>query len=152
MTFILFATLFATGPTPKDPEISSRKVTTSAFSNASLICFVEIDPHLCEEKLEWEHLRFNGSVPIKGDEKYKIQKKKTDTKCKREFILTINNVTKDDEGKYSCKSVCQGIKTHSAIIELTVGGEEEGNLKGISVKPITGPEHPQDAPEHPLTG
>ena len=31
-------------------------------------------------------------------------------------------------------------------------GEEEGNLKGISVKPVTGPEHPQDAPEHPLTG
>lgn len=151
MTFILFATLFAPGPTPKDPEIPSRKVTTSAFSNASLICLVEIDPLHCAEILEWEHWRFNGSVPIKGDEKYKIQKKKTDTKCKREFILTINNVTKDDEGEYNCKSVC-GKKKTSAIIELTVGGEEEGNLKGISVKPITGPEHPQDASEHPLTG
>ena len=131
-------------------------VTASASSNVSLICLVEIDPDGCAGSLElqWKHLRFNSSVLIKGDEKYEIQEKKTDTKCKTEFILTINNVTKDDEAKYRCKSVCsvgRGYET-SATIELTVGGEEEGNLKGFSVKPGTGPEHPQNAPEHSLPG
>ena len=151
--FVLFATLFATGPFPKKTEIPSRMVTASASSNASLICLVEIDPDGCPDSLElqWRHLRFNSSVLIKGDEKYQIQEKKTDTKCKIEFILTINNVTKDDEAKYSCNSVCRVGSGYvkSATIELTVGGEEEGNLKGISVKPVTGLERPQDVPEHP---
>ena len=129
MTFILFATLFATGPFPKKPEIPSRMVTASASSNASLICLVEIDPDGCADSLElqWRHLRFNSSVLIKGDEKYEIQEKKTDTKCKIEFILTINNVTKDDEAKYSCNSVCRvgpGYVT-SATIELTVEGKKK---------------------------
>ena len=84
-------------------------VTASASSNASLICLVEIDPDGCADSLElqWRHFRFNSSVLIKGDEKYEIQEKKTDTKCKIEFILTINNVTKDDEAKYSCNSDCR---------------------------------------------
>ena len=156
MTFILFATLFATGPSHKKTEIPPRKVTASASSNVSLICLVEIDPDGCADSLElqWRHLRFNSSVLIQGDEKYQIQEKKTNTKCKMEFILTINNVTKDDSAKYRCQLVCRvghGYVT-STTIELTVGGEEEGNLKGISVKPVTGPEHPRDAPEHPLTG
>ena len=144
MTFILFATLFASGPFPKKPEIPSPMVSASAYSNASLICLVEIDPDGCADSLElqWRHLRFNSSVLIKGDEKYEIQEKKTDTKCKIEFILTINNVTKDDEAKYSCNSVCRVGSGYvkSATIELTVGGEEEGNFKGISLKPVTGPE------------
>jgi len=139
LRFFLFATLFATGPSPKNPAIPSRKVTASASSNASLICLVEIDPDGCADSIElqWRHLRFNSSVLIKGDEKYEIQEKKTDTKCKIEFILTINNVTKDDEAKYTCKSVCTAGRGHvkSATIELTVGGEEEGNLRGISEKP-----------------
>ena len=104
-------------------------VTASASSNASLICLVEIDPDACGDSLElqWRHLRFNSSVLIKGDEKYEIQEKKTDTKCKIEFILTINNVTKDDEAKYSCNSVCRvgpGYVT-SATIELTVEGKKK---------------------------
>ena len=84
----------------------------------------------------------------------KYKKRKRTPSAKIEFILTINNVTKDDEAKYRCKSVCRAGRGYvkSATIELTVRGEEEGNLKGISVKPVTGPEHPQDAPENPLTG
>ena len=121
MTLILFATLFATGPSPKNPAIPFLKVTASASSNASLICVVEIDPDGCADSLElqWRHLRFNSSVLIKGDEKYEIQEKKTDTKCKIEFILTINNVTKDDEAKYRCRSVCRAGRGYvkSATIE-----------------------------------
>ena len=56
---------------------------------------------------------------IKGDEKYEIQEKKTNSKCKIEFILTINNVTKDDEAKYRCRSVCRAGRGYvkSATIE-----------------------------------
>ena len=55
-----------------------------------------IDPDGCADSLElqWRHLRFNSSVLIKGDEKYEIQEKKTDTKCKIEFILTIKTSLK----------------------------------------------------------
>ncbi|KAM7426336.1 hypothetical protein ABFA07_022367 [Porites harrisoni] len=37
---------------------------------------------------------------------YDIQERRTNSRCKKDFILTIANVTDDDEGKYKCQWIC----------------------------------------------
>ena len=70
--------------------------------------------------LQWY---FNNSVPLKTGKKYDVQEKKTDTKCKKDFILTIVNVTDADAGKYSCHSICS-IQQVNTAIELKVFHEQ----------------------------
>ena len=46
--------------------------------------------------------------------------KDTGTKCQKEFILSIFDVTEDDEGTYSCHSLCEEENTIKAAIALKV--------------------------------
>ena len=67
----------------------------------------------------------NNSVPLKTGKKYDVQEKKTDTKCKKDFILTIVNVTDAHAGKYSCHSpICIRQVNTFATIELKVFHEQ----------------------------
>ena len=71
----------------------------------------------------------NSSVKLKSGEKYDIQERKTNTKCKKDFILTIVNVTDADEGKYKCEWLCENDDpsfSRSSIIQLKVYPPEEG--------------------------
>ena len=119
---IIFGSLFQTGPWPINPKVSSSKVTADTSSNKSFKCMIDVDPDYCADilQLQW---RFNdGSAPIKSGKKYKIQEKNTNSKCKREFTLTINDLTVEDTGKYSCQSLCYE-ETTFAVFELKVEGE-----------------------------
>ena len=119
---IIFGSLFQTGPWPINPKVSSFEVTADTSSNKSFKCTINVDPDYCADVLELQW-RFNdSSAPIKSGKKYKIQEKNTNSKCKKEFTLTINNVTVEDKGNYSCQSICYE-ETTFAVFELKVKGE-----------------------------
>ena len=62
-------------------------------------------------------------MKLESGEKYDIQERKTNTRCKKDFILTIINVTEADEGKYKCQWLCENDDpsfSRSSIIQLKV--------------------------------
>ena len=94
-----------TGFLPKAPQITSPTVSVTAYSNVSLKCEVGVRPSDCwDNSLQWYFN--NSSVKLKSGEKYDIQERTTNTKCKKDFILTIVNVTEADKGGYKCHYVC----------------------------------------------
>ena len=83
------------------PQISSPQVSVTAYFNVSLKCLAFVRSSDCwDNSLRWY---FNSrSGELKSGEKYDIQERTTNTKCKTDFILTIVNVTEADEGNYKC--------------------------------------------------
>ena len=95
-----------TGFWPKAPQITSPPVSVTAYSNVSLKCEVGVRPSDCwDNSLGWYFN--NNSGELESDEKYGIQKRTTNTRCKIDFILTIVNVTEADEGGYECQWLCE---------------------------------------------
>ena len=114
-----------TGFTPGAPNISSPVVSVTAYSKVSLKCEVGVRPACDDNSLQWY---FNNSS-LNSGEKYDIQENTTNTKCKKDFILTIVNVTDADEGKYKCEWLCENDDpsfSRSSIIQLKVYPPEEG--------------------------
>ena len=110
------------------PQTSSPEVSVTDATNVSLKCLVGVRPSYCwDNELQW-HFR-NSSTPLKSGEKYKIQERKTKTKCETDFIITIFNVTYADEGKYSCKWLCDKddpSHSRSSTIQLRVFSSQTG--------------------------
>ena len=105
------------------PQISSPQVRVIAYLNVSLKCLAFVRPSDCwDNSLRWYFN--NSSGELKSGEKYDIQERKTNTKCKTAFILTIVNVTEADEGKYKCQWLCENddpiSSSKSSIIQLKV--------------------------------
>ena len=100
----------------------------TVYSNATLECEVGVRPSDCwDNSLRWYFN--NSSGELKSGEKYDIQERKTNTRCKTDFILTIVNVTEADEGKYKCQWLCENDDpsfSRSSIIQLKVYPPEEG--------------------------
>ena len=67
----------------------------------------------------------NNSEPLKSGEKYKIEERKTRSKCKKDFLLTIVNATENDEGTYGCRSLCEWGNV-AAIFELNITDQASG--------------------------
>lgn len=88
------------------------------FSNVSLSCWIGVDDY-CPDFLFW-HLNNNSAPLNESDEKYKVEVKDTRSYCKKESVLSIFNVTKSDEGTYSCRWVCEYEDTMEAAIDLKV--------------------------------
>ena len=63
-----------------------------------------------------------------SDEKYSVELKDTHTKCQKEFILSIFDVTESDEGTYSCHWLCEYENTTKAAIDLKVVQTGKGFL------------------------
>ena len=114
-----------TGFTPGAPNISSPQGSVTAYSNVSLKCEVGVKPSCSDNSLQWY---FNKSpVKFKFVEKYDVQERTTNTKCKKDFILTIVNVTDADEGKYTCKWICKNVdpvSSESSTIQFKVEGTD----------------------------
>jgi len=105
-------------PVVKSPTIASSEIVASRSSNVNLTCWMYSDGY-CPEDLYWQ--LNNNSEPLpKNGVKFKVEKKDTHTKCKREFILYIFNVTENDEGTYSCHWICEYENTTKAAIDLKV--------------------------------
>ena len=128
-----------TGFLPKAPQITSPTVSVTAYSNVSLKCEVGVRPSDCwDNSLQWYFN--NSSGELKSGEKYDIQERKTNTRCKKDFILTIVNVTEADEGMYKCQWLCDHdypIFSRSSIIQLKVfPPSEEGTDTPVISKGI----------------
>ena len=59
-------------------------------------------------------------MKLKSGEKYDIQERKTNTKCKKDFFVTIVNATDADKGEYKCRYVCNSADSWSSTIQLKV--------------------------------
>ena len=122
VTFYIFL-LSNTGLFPGAPHISSPQVSVTAYFNVSLKCLAFVRPSDCwDNSLRWYFN--NSSGELKSGEKYDIQERKTNTRCKTDFILTIVNVTEADEGKYKCQWLCENddpiSSAKSSIIQLKI--------------------------------
>ena len=103
--FIIFFTFSNIGLLPRAPHISSPEVSVTANTNVSLKCLVGVSPIGCwDNSLDWYFS--NRTTRLESGEKYDIQERGTNTRCKQEFIITIFNVTYADEGKYKCQWLC----------------------------------------------
>ena len=106
------------GPAVKSPTIASSEIVASRSSNVNLTCWMDFDTY-CPEELHW-HLNNNSEPLQENGVKFKVEEKDTHTKCEREFILYIFNVTENDEGTYSCHWICEYENTTKAAIDLKV--------------------------------
>ena len=111
-----------TGPRPQTPTMVSRKDLASNSSNVNLTCLIDY-ALACPQRLFWNLNNNSEPLPESG-EKYKIQVKDTQSKCKKEFILSVFNVTEHDEGTYSCHWRCEN-RDLNAAIDLKVSDEAE---------------------------
>ena len=111
-----------TGLFPGAPYISSPHVSVTAYSNVTLQCEVGVRPSDCHDNsLQWYFN--NNSVKLESGQKYDIQERTTNTRCKKDFILTIDNVTEVDEGGYKCQWLCDKYypsQSKSSTIQLKV--------------------------------
>ena len=114
--------VFNTGPRPESPTVVFRNDPASKLSNVNLACLIDYD-WTCQESLFW-NLNNNSEPLPRSGEKYKIQVKNTQSKCKKEFILSIFNVTEHDEGTYRCHWQCKDGDLEAAI-DLKVSDEPE---------------------------
>ena len=118
----LFPFLLNTGPIPKGPTISAAEISARIFSNVNLTCLIDWHPDYawddCPVNWTWQY--FSEDLPITGKKYKQHQIQDTGSKCKKEFVLSIFNVTESDEGTYSCLFICNYRNTTKAAVDLKV--------------------------------
>ncbi|CAH3124475.1 unnamed protein product [Pocillopora meandrina] len=106
-------------PSAQGPIIFPLEILASAFSNINLTCRFDFDGN-CPHNVLW--LKGNTTAYLENAKKYSTKERKTHTKCKNDYVLSIFNVTKNDEGRYTCHWECdEDIKT--AVIDLKVSAD-----------------------------
>ena len=93
-------------------------IRSNKSSNAILSCLIDYDDY-CPEELLWKFNYKSEPFPESG-KKYNVEIKDTKTKCQKEFILSIFDVTESDEGTYSCHWLCEDETTTNAAIDLKI--------------------------------
>ena len=109
---------FNVGPLAKGLTIDLLEVLAAKSFNVNLSCWIDYDDY-CPEELLWKFNDKPESLPESG-KKYNVELKATNTKCQKEFILSIFNVTEFDEGTYSCHRLCNYENPTKAAIDLKV--------------------------------
>ena len=114
----LFFAHFNAGPLAKGIANHSLEIRAPKSSNISLSCWIDYDD-ICPGELLW---KFNDKPDFLPEcsKKYNVELKDTDTKCQKEFRLSIFDVTESDEGKYICLWLCEYENTTRAAIDLKV--------------------------------
>lgn len=117
---------------PKGPTADTPEILASTFSNVTLTCWIDNDWN-CPEFLYW-YLNDNPTPLPESGEKYKVEVNGTHTQCTKELNLSIFNVTKNDEGTYSCQWMCEYENTTTAVIHLKVVNDSQTGKNLIEVK------------------
>ena len=138
VTYYIFL-LSNTGLFPGAPHISSPQVSGTVYSNVTLACEVGVRPSDCwDNSLRWYFN--NNSGKLESGKKYDIQERKTNTRCKTDFILIIVNVTEADEGNYKCHWLCDeyySSLSRSSNIQLKVySPSEKGTVTPVISKSL----------------
>ena len=135
--FFIFSNIGFPGFLHRATQTSSPIVFVTAFTNVSLRCLVARPSECYDNELQWYFS--NISTSLKSGEKYEIQERKTKTKCKTDFIITIFNVTQADEGKYKCTSFCEKdyptfnrVSTIQLMVFPLPGGSPAGSPTGMN--------------------
>ena len=118
----LFFTHFNAGPLAKGVANHSLEIRAPKSSNVSLSCWIDYDD-ICPDTFVWKLNDKPEPLPESG-KKYKAKLKDTNTKCQKEFILSIFDVTESDEGTYSCHWFCEYETPTRAAIDLKVVDQE----------------------------
>ena len=95
----------------------------SKSSDVILVCLIDYG-WACPQSFFW-NLNNNTAHLSESGEKYEIQEKDTQSKCKKEFILSIFNVTEHDEGTYSCHWQCKYTGSMKAAVDLKIIDEPQ---------------------------
>ena len=90
----------------------------------------------CPGELLWKFNDKPEPLPESG-KKYNVELKDTNTKCQKEFILSIFDVTESDEGTYSCHWLCEHENPTGAAIDLIVVDELQTGRNLIPVLPLS---------------
>ena len=125
-------THFNAGPSAKGIANHSLEIRAPISSNVSLSCWIDYDDSCPDDDggllwkfndgLLWKLNNKPESLPASG-KKYNVERKDTNTRCKKELILSIFDVTGSDEGTYSCHWLCEYESTSKAAIDLKVDVE-----------------------------
>jgi len=120
--------LFNTGTiSRKIQTVTSSEIAANVSSDVSLSCWIDFVQYYCPHELLWKFNDEEEPLPASG-KKYKVELKDTNSKCQKEFILTIFDVTESDKGNYSCHWLCEYESTTSAAIDLKVVGPQTGKI------------------------
>ena len=117
----LFFTHFNEGPEAKGEINRSSDLSTPKSSNVNLSCLIDWDDY-CPGELLW---KFNDKpeLLLESGKKYNAELKDTNSKCQKEFKLSIFDVTESDEGRYSCHWLCEYKNPTKAAIDLKVDND-----------------------------
>ena len=122
--------LFNVGPLAKGLTIDLLEVLAAKSSNVNLSCWIDYDDY-CPEELLWKFNDKPETLPESG-KKYNVELKATNTKCQKEFILSIFNVTESDEGIYSCHWLCDYENPTRAATDLKVVNDIQTGRKFLN--------------------
>ena len=126
-----FFTHFNEGPEAKGEINHSLEIRTAKSSNVSLSCWIDWDDY-CPTELLWKFNDRNESLPESG-KKYNAELKDMNTKCQKEFILSIFDVTESDEGRYSCHWLCEYENPTKAAIDLKVDDDQQTGRNFLNI-------------------
>jgi len=111
--------LFNAGTIARKIRAVTSSIAANISSNVSLSCWIDFVQYYCPHELLWKFNDKPEPLPESG-KKYKVELKDTNSKCQKEFILSIFNVTESDKGTYSCHWLCDYKSNTSAAIDLKV--------------------------------
>ena len=112
--------LFNSGSQPNDQK-AIQEVLATTFSTVNLTCLSDVKDK-CPTKLIWR----NETAPLENGTKYQIEQKQM-SKCKLQSVLSIFNVTEDDEGNYNCNWNCNN-REHGIHFEVFVHSQKGKSL------------------------
>ena len=121
------------------------EIRTPKSFNASLSCWIDYDDY-CPGELLWKFNDKAEPLPESG-KKYNVELKDTNTKCQKEFILSIFDLTESDEGIYSCHWLCEYENTTKAAIDLKILDDPQTGTN-ISLIPVLSLKHCHNTEAH----
>ena len=112
------------------------------FSTIKLTCLYEQNED-CPHQILW-YREGQEKKLLEKSAKYRIQEKQVKNKCEEVSVLSILNVTENDEGNYSCIWTCEYHSNLTAFIDLKLPPPGKSVLKFVTVLQVFSSANPRD--------